>query len=126
MGIEDADHAESNPYASTLFITPLSCSLVGQTMEVRLQPGSRAAGAYGVERAMERYYCNFGLNPRYQEALKHAGLVVSGVDADGEVRIMELPSHPFFIGTLFVPQARSVRGQPHPMVLEFCRAAASR
>lgn len=50
--------------------------------------------------------------------------MVSGVDADGEVRIMEL--HPFFIGTLFVPQARSVRGQPHPIVLEFCRAAASR
>jgi CTP synthase (UTP-ammonia lyase) len=34
MGIREAAHAESDPYASCLFITPLSCSLVGKSMEV--------------------------------------------------------------------------------------------
>ena len=126
MGIEDADHAESNPYASRLFVTPLSCSLVGQTMEVRLRPGSRAAAIYGADRAMERYYCNFGLNPEYQEALECAGLAIAGTDAGGEARVMELPAHPFCIGTLFVPQAQSQSGKPHPIVLEFCRAALLR
>ncbi|MGA8108732.1 MAG: hypothetical protein WB974_04815, partial [Acidobacteriaceae bacterium] len=112
-----------NPYASVLFITPLSCSLVGKTMQVHLKPGSRAAAVYGDEQVQERYYCNFGLNPDYRERLEQAGLAVTGVDADGEVRIMEIPQHPFCVGTLFVPQARSERGKPHPLVLAFCRAA---
>lgn len=47
LGFEDAKHAEYDPYASELFISALSCSLVGQTMSVRLQHGSRAAGFYG-------------------------------------------------------------------------------
>ena len=126
MGLTDAAHAESDPYASCLFITPLSCSLVGKTMEVVLKSGSKAAQACQTERSTEAYYCNFGLNPEYEQALEHAGLEITGKDENGEVRIAELPSHPFFMGTLFVPQARSQRGNPHPLILAFCRAAASR
>ena len=126
MGIREAAHAESDPYASCLFITPLSCSLVGKTMEVRVKPGTQAADIYQNARATERYYCNFGLNPAYQEQLAQAGLEVSGTDEVGEARIMELPSHPFFIGTLFVPQANSAVGRPHPIVLAFLRSAARR
>ena len=126
MGFREAAHAESDPYASCLFIVPLSCSLVGKATDVRLEPGSKAAGIYGAERATENYYCNFGLNPDYRSALEAAGLAVTGTDQDGEVRVMELPTHPFFVGTLFVPQARSLRGRPHPLVLEFCRAAMAR
>jgi CTP synthase (UTP-ammonia lyase) len=126
MGIKDAAHAESDPYASRLFITPLSCSLAGRAMEVGLKPGSKAAAVYGCERSTENYYCNFGLNPNYRGQLESAGLEVTGTDQDGEVRIMELPSHPFFLGTLFVPQTRSAQGRPHPLVLAFCRAALAR
>lgn len=124
MGVTDAAHAESHPDAACLFITPLSCSLVGKTMEVTLRPGSKAAGACRATRSMERYYCNFGLNPAYQKQLEEAGLEITGTDENNEARIMELPSHPFFMGTLFVPQAKSTPGKPHPLVLEFCRAAA--
>jgi CTP synthase (UTP-ammonia lyase) len=123
MGIRDAAHAEENPQASRLFITPLSCSLVGKTMEVRVKAGSKAAAAYEGARPMEAYYCNFGLNPACQQQLERAGLDITGTDENGEARIVELPSHPFFVGTLFVPQARSLRGSPHPMVLAFCRSA---
>ena len=124
MGIREASHAESDPYASCLFITPLSCSLVGKTMEVKVRPGSRAAKIYGGSGASERYYCNFGLNPAYQEQLEDAGLAISGTDEAGEARIMELSEHPFFIGTLFVPQASSTKDNPHPMVVEFLRASS--
>ncbi len=123
MGIRNAAHAESDPHASCLFITPLSCSLVGQIMEVRLKAGSTAASVYGAERSTENYYCNFGLNPNCREQLEHAGLQATGTDQDGEVRLMELPGHSFYLGTLFVPQARSVKGRPHPLVLGFCKAA---
>jgi CTP synthase (UTP-ammonia lyase) len=123
MGFANAEHAEINPSASCLFLTPLSCSLVGKTMEVVLKPGSRSAEIYQAAQTMESYHCNFGLNPIYREQLEQAGLQITGTDRDNEARIMELPSHPFFIGTLFVPQARSVKGNPHPMIVAFCRAA---
>lgn len=95
-------------------------------MEVNVKPGSRAAVIYKNTRATERYYCNFGLNPAYQEQLQRAGIEISGADEAGEARIMELPEHPFFIGTLFVPQANSTKDHPHPIVVEFVRASATR
>jgi CTP synthase (UTP-ammonia lyase) len=125
MGFTDATHAESDPYASCLFITPLSCSLVGKTMEVAIKPGSKAAHAWQSTRSMEKFYCNFGLNPEYQEQLEKSGLEITGTDQNNESRIAELASHPFFLGTLFVPQASSEPRNPHPLILEFCRAAAS-
>jgi CTP synthase (UTP-ammonia lyase) len=125
MGLADAAHAESDPYASCLFVTPLSCSLTGRTMQVTIKRGSKAAAACQAERSMEAYYCNFGLNPEYQEQLERAGLEVTGKDENGEARIVELGSHPFFVGTLFVPQARSEPGNPHPLILAFCRAATA-
>jgi CTP synthase (UTP-ammonia lyase) len=124
MGFRDAAHAETDPYASCLFITPLSCSLVGKTMEVSIEPGSKAAAAYRATRSLESYYCNFGLNPEYQEQLEKSGLTITGKDENGEARIAELPSHPFFVGTLFVPQVRSAAENPHPLILEFCQATA--
>jgi CTP synthase (UTP-ammonia lyase) len=124
MGIREAAHAESDPYASCLFITSLSCSLVGKTMEVRVKAGTRAADIYRNSRVTERYYCNFGLNPAYQDRLISAGLEISGTDHAGVARIIELPSHPFFIGTLFVPQANSAKGAPHPIVVAFLGSAA--
>lgn len=125
IGIEDAQHAEYEPEASTLFVTPLSCSLAGQTMQVDIRPETVAAAAYGATSATERYYCNFGLNPDRVDDLVAAGLRVSGVDADGEVRIVELPDRRFFLATLFVPQTRSTLVHPHPIVSAFVAATAA-
>jgi CTP synthase (UTP-ammonia lyase) len=126
MGIDDAAHAETDPYASRLFITSLTCSLVGKTMEVHITPSGRAAAAYNATKSIEAYYCNFGLNPAYRDQLETAGLAITGTDENGEARILELPGHPFFLGTLFVPQVRSASGKPHPLILAFCRAACAR
>jgi CTP synthase (UTP-ammonia lyase) len=126
VGFEDAQHAEYDPYASTLFITPLSCSLAGQAMTVQLGEGTLAAQAYGRPAATERYYCDFGLNPAYLSELTKAGLTVSGTDQDGEPRILELPSHPFFVATLFVPQTSSAPAAPHPLLVALLDAAHAR
>jgi CTP synthase (UTP-ammonia lyase) len=126
MGFRDAAHAEYDPYASCLFVSPLSCSPFGKAMEITIKPGTRAAAIYGSTSAKEKYYCNFGLNPAYQQQLVKAGLEMSGSDSSGEARIVELPSHPFFFGTLFVPQASSAKGNPHPIVVALLRAATRR
>jgi CTP synthase (UTP-ammonia lyase) len=123
LGYEDAEHAETNPDANRLFITPLSCSLVGQTMPVHLEPGSAAAAAYDRSEATERYYCNFGLNPDYLEELVGAGMHVTGTGPEGEPRVIELPALRFFMGTLFVPQASSAPSSPHPLIVALLEAA---
>jgi CTP synthase (UTP-ammonia lyase) len=123
LGFRDAQHAEYDPYASDLFVTQLECSLVGRELRITLVPGSRVAEIYGATEAREQYYCNFGVNPDKADLLRSGELRVTGSDAEGEVRVVELPAHPFFIGTLFVPQLRSSPESPHPLVTAFIRAA---
>jgi CTP synthase (UTP-ammonia lyase) len=101
-------------------VTALSCSLVGIEQPVTIVPGTRAAGLYGAaSTVVEDYYCGYGVNPGYQARLEAGGLVVSGRGAEGEVRIVELPGHPFFMATLFLPQMRSAPGRPHPLLSGF-------
>jgi CTP synthase (UTP-ammonia lyase) len=123
LGLEDAQHAEYDPYASRLFVTPLTCEVAGRTMHVTLDPASRLYG--GATEVQEQYYCNFGLNPDYRDRLEPAGFRITGVDADGDARVFELDDHPFYVATLFVPQMRSEAGRPHPVVSAFLAAAAS-
>ena len=126
LGFNDASHAEYDPYASNLFISQLACSLVGREMTLALVPGSQVAGIYGATSAREHYYCNFGVNPEYVPLLKQRPLHVSGSDVEGEVRVIEYPGHPFFIGTLFVPQQRSTPRRPHPLVTAFLKTVLER
>jgi CTP synthase (UTP-ammonia lyase) len=123
-GMTGATHAEYEPDGAVLLVDQLECSLAGQSMEVSLVPGSAAHRAYGTNAATERYYCTFGLNPSYVQRLVDAGLSISGTDQDGEPRIVELPGNRFFVGTLFVPQASSRPGRPHPLVTAFLQAAS--
>ena len=122
LGFKDAGHAEYDPYASNLFITQLGCSLAGREMELTFSSGSRVAEIYGAISAVEQYYCNFGVNPDYVSLLKSGALKITGSDSEGEIRVIELPGHPFFLGTLFVPQSRSTAEQPHPLVTAFVKA----
>jgi CTP synthase (UTP-ammonia lyase) len=123
LGFVDAQHAEYDPYASELFVSALECSLAGRELLITLQPESRVARIYGTLEAREQYYCNFGVNPEKVAELKRGALQVTGSDAEGEIRVVELPDHPFFIGTLFVPQLRSHADRPHPLINAFVRAA---
>ncbi len=124
-GFEDAEHAEYDPYASKLFIAPLACSVAGQAMTVQLGAGSRAGRAYGRATALEHYYCNFGLNLEFLDVLVNGGLQVTGIDQDGEPRIVELADGRFFVATLFVPQTSSAPHSPHPLVVAFVAAAGA-
>ncbi|MDQ3659325.1 MAG: hypothetical protein M3338_06585 [Actinomycetota bacterium] len=118
LGLSDAGHAEYDPDAQNPFVSALSCSPFGETMHVEMQPGSKVHAIYGGPEAEEEYRCNYGLAPESRKLLERGGLLVSGVDPDGEVRILELPDHPFYVATLFVPQLGSSPEKSHPLVLE--------
>ena len=123
LGFADAASAEYDPYASELFVSALVCSPAGQRMRVALGAKTLALDLYGVEETTEEYYCNFGLNPAHETTVEQGGLRISGRDQDGEARIFELPSHPFFVATLFVPQTSSTPERPHPIIRGLLQAA---
>ena len=123
LGWADADHAESSPDAVRPVIAPLICSLVEVTDRVRLHPGSRIAAAYGASEAIEGYRCRYGLNPAFREAFLAGPLRVAAEDDAGDVRALELESHPFFVATLFQPERAALAGRLPPLVEAFARAA---
>jgi len=49
----------------------------------------------------------------------HEDLILSGIDQDGEVRIVEHSSNRFFVSTLFVPQTKSTISKTHPLIERF-------
>lgn len=126
LGFRDAGHEESTPGAPTLAVTALSCSLDGRADEVALVEGSRTRALYGGPVAVEDFRCNYGVNPEMVPRLESSGLHVAAVDAGGDVRAVERRDHPFFVGTLFLPQARSSQAAPHPVLRGFVDAVARR
>ncbi|UQX03626.1 hypothetical protein [Streptomyces sp. RerS4] len=125
-GLTDAAHAEEDPGAADPLIAPLTCSLVGHEGLVRTEPGSLAESALGAERSMERYHCDYGPVPRHLPALTAQGLRMSGHDEEGQVRIAELPGHPFFLATLFQPELAGDGSRPHPAIRALAEAAVAR
>jgi CTP synthase (UTP-ammonia lyase) len=123
LGFEHASHAEYEPNAPEPFITALACSLKGRSMTLKLVPDSLVARCYGTTAATEQYFCNFGVDPSRTSAFQGGLLSCSGSDAEGEVRIVELAGHVFFVGTLFLPQMRSLPRRPHPLISAFLRAS---
>ncbi|MDF2680346.1 MAG: hypothetical protein K0R47_1536 [Brevibacillus sp.] len=124
LRLSEADHAEDNPTASMLLVAPLTCTVSQQIHTFHLTAGTKVASIYGKLEISEQYgICNYGVNPAFAPLLTEAGLRIAGVDANGEVRLMEYEQHPFFVGTLFQPERSALQGIVHPLIREFVRQA---
>lgn len=123
--IEDAEHEEQDPHASKLIISKLTCSLVGQKGEIIIKNPSKVFGIYQKSNITEQFRCNYGLNSEYQTQFEESGLRIVGTDILGKPRIIEIPGHIFFIGTLFVPQLSSTPETPHCLVNSFIKHLSS-
>lgn len=90
----------------------------------KLTPGSKVAAVYEAETISERHRHRYEVNVDYVERLAAAGVVVSGWSPDGRLpEIMEIPSHPWFIGVQFHPELKSRPFAPHPLFKSFIAAA---
>ncbi|SHJ56403.1 CTP synthase [Desulfofundulus thermosubterraneus] len=90
----------------------------------RLVPGTLAHRAYGEEIIYERHRHRYELNNTYRDELSRGGLVFSGTRPDGYlVEIVELPGHPWFLGTQFHPEFKSRPNRPHPLFRDFIGAS---
>jgi CTP synthase (UTP-ammonia lyase) len=142
-GISDAVHAEyfedsdprerpSGPYSQpnepegrgSAVIVELECSLVGHEGAISYAPGTLMQEIMGADRSVERYHCSYGLDPAYLDRITQAGVVFSAHDDAGDVRALELPGHPFFLGTLFQPELAGDGTRAHPVIRAFARQLA--
>jgi CTP synthase (UTP-ammonia lyase) len=122
LGWRDADHAESSPGAERAVISPLACGALREAGPLKLIEGTRLERAYGRLDAAEEYQCNFGVNPAFRAALVTGAMRESAVDADGDLRAVELVDHPFFVCTLFQPERAALHGKTPPLVTAFLAA----
>ncbi|HYC40808.1 MAG TPA: CTP synthase [Chitinophagaceae bacterium] len=87
-------------------------------------PGSLAHHIYGKTSISERHRHRWEFNNKYLQEFEKAGMVPSGRNpATGLVEIIELPSHPFFIGVQYHPELKSTVENPQPIFVQFIRAA---
>ena len=92
-----------------------------------LKEGSLAARAYGKTEVEERHRHRYEFNNKYAAQLQSRGLVLSGKCVGRElVEIIELPDHPWFLAVQFHPELKSRPHEPHPLFVDFVRAALER
>ena len=90
----------------------------------QLQPGTRAATAYGTEQVDERHRHRWEVNNDFRDRLAAAGLVFSGIyEEKNLVEIAEYPAHPWFLGVQFHPEFKSKPIKTHPLFSGFVEAA---
>jgi CTP synthase len=90
-----------------------------------LTPGSLAASVYGSTEITERHRHRYEVNNAYRETLEQHGLLLSGLSPDKKlVEMIELPGHPYFIGSQAHPEFKSRPHAPHPLFVRFIEAAA--
>lgn len=103
----------------------------GATMRLGSYPcnlvhGTKSAECYSTSRVQERHRHRYEVNNDYRETLIEHGMVISGVSPDYRlVEMVEIPSHPFFVGTQAHPEFKSRPNRPHPLFRCLVGAALS-
>ena len=133
LGLSDAVSTEVNPSTAHPVINLMedqkSTTIKGGTMRLgayqcAIKEGSLAERIYGTRMISERHRHRYEFNNDYLEAVESAGMVASGRNPDtGLVEIVEIPSHPFFIGVQFHPELKSTPEHPQPIFVAFVKAA---
>ncbi|MEQ1692222.1 MAG: CTP synthase, partial [Gemmatimonas sp.] len=132
LGLGDSHSSEFAPECADPVISLLDSQREvtdkGGTMRLgaypcRLKPGSKSAEIYGQPEVSERHRHRYEVSNRYRDIFVEHGLKLSGLSPDGSlVEMIELPSHPWFIGCQFHPELQSRPLRPHPLFAGFVAA----
>ena len=133
LGIKDADSTEMSPDTKNPVIGLMEDQKTitdkGGTMRLGawvcdLKIGSAVRDIYKAESIKERHRHRYEFNSKYKEQMEAAGLIATGTNPEtGLVEIVELPSHPWFIGVQYHPEYKSTVANPHPLFVAFVKAA---
>lgn len=91
--------------------------------DIHLHQDSRYFQIYKSEVIRERHRHRYEFNNNYMQRLEQAGLLFSGLSANGLVEVIELPQHPWFVACQFHPEFTSTPRYGHPMFTDFINAA---
>jgi CTP synthase len=133
LGLEDANSTEmaettTNPVID-LMEEQKSVTHKGGTMRLgawdcQLQEESIAAKVYGKDIIEERHRHRYEFNSDYLEQIEAKGMKATGINPEtGLVEIVEIPTHPWFVGVQYHPEYKSTVANPHPLFVAFVKAA---
>jgi CTP synthase len=132
-GLHEANSGEFDPATPYRIIYKLreltGVEEMGGTMRLGawdcvLEPDSLAAHAYGHTEISERHRHRYEFNREYEAVLTGGGLRITGTTPDATyVEIVEIPTHPFFLGCQFHPEFKSKPLEPHPIFRDFIAAS---
>ena len=136
LGLADAHSTEFNPTTLNPVIDLMESQRevtdMGGTMRLgayiaELVDGSQVANAYGKTVVSERHRHRYEFNPKFRQKFDDSDFVCSGESPDGRlVEFIELPTHPFWVGTQAHPEFKSRPDRPAPLFEAFISAAAIR
>ena len=132
LNLQDANSSEMGQTAHPvidLMEEQKGITAKGGTMRLGAYPcqlveGSKVAEAYGTLHIMERHRHRYEFNNDYLEAFEAAGMRPVGFNPETNlVEVVEIPSHPWFVGTQYHPEYKSTVERPHPLFVAFVKAA---
>ena len=136
LGLPDAHSTEFSVTTSAPVISLMAEQNdvvdLGGTMRLGAYPallseGSQVAGLYGTSVVSERHRHRYEFNLRYREQYEAHGMRCCGISPDGRlVEFVELPGHPYFVGTQAHPEFKSRPDRPHPLFAGLLSAAVTR
>ncbi|MBR1465452.1 MAG: CTP synthase [Bacteroidaceae bacterium] len=137
LGYADANSSEMEPDTPHNVIDMMeeqkSITQMGGTMRLgaygcEVRKGSRAWKAYGEKELIrERHRHRYEFNNAYLSQFEDKGMNCVGINPQtGLVEIVEIPSHPWYVGTQFHPEYSSTVLHPHPLFMDFVKACCSK
>ena len=133
LGLSEAASTEVNPKTPDPVIDLMeeqkSISTKGGTMRLgaypcKITPHTKVHSIYKKENISERHRHRYEFNNEYFEQFEQNGMIFSGINPDSSlVEIIELADHPWYIGTQFHPELKSVVLNPHPLFVNFVAAS---
>ncbi len=133
LGLEGANSTEMNeetPYpVISLMEEQKSITDKGGTMRLgawdcEIDNNSKVFQAYNSEMISERHRHRYEFNDEFKQQITEAGMQTTGVNPKtGLVEIVEIPSHPWFVGVQYHPEYKSTVLNPHPLFVDFVAAS---
>ena len=133
LGLSDANSTERNSRTSNPVIDLMeeqkSITNYGGTMRLGawdcvLSENSKVHGIYEDELISERHRHRYEFNNSYLSKIEAAGMSATGKNPKTNlVEVIEIPSHPWFVGVQYHPEYKSTVLKPHPLFIDFVKAA---
>ena len=132
LGLKDAHSSEMTSTKNAvidLMESQKKVSQKGGTMRLgaykcKLEKGSKSYTAYGKSLISERHRHRYEFNGKYLKNFEKEGMKAVGINPDNDlVEVVEIPTHPWFVGVQYHPELKSTVDAPHPLFVRFVKAA---